>query len=53
MTAVGKGGKGTEEGRGGGAGTCNDLQGGGSDGVSVWERDLGDDRINVDGYRWF
>ena len=36
-TAVGNGGRGTDEGRRGDAGTGYDLQGGGSDGVAVWE----------------
>ena len=29
------------------------VQGCGSDGVSVWELDLGGDGINVDSSRWF
>ena len=50
---VGNGGIGTDKGRIRGAGTGDNVQGGGSDGVAVWEWYMGGDGRDVDGSRGF
>ena len=51
--ALGNGGKGTDKVRIGGAGTGDDIKGGGSDSVDIWEWELGGDGSDVDSYREF
>ena len=50
---MGIGGNNTEEGMSGGAGTVDDIQGGGLDVVDLWEWELGDYESDVDGYIGF
>ena len=47
--AVGDGGKGADEDDINGAGMRYDLQGGGSDGATLWERELGSDICDAEG----
>ena len=48
---MGNGGEVTDKGRSNGAGTGNDVQGGGLESVSVWELYMGGDGGDVDGSR--
>ena len=50
---MGDGGEGNDKGRSKSLGTGNDVQGGGSDSVSIWELEMGGDGSNVDGSRAF
>ena len=46
---MGDGGKGSDGERSDGAGTSDDVQGGGSDGAILWEKELGSDGGNAEG----